>query len=411
MALDKTKKRGARATIFVFDILDPKDKELLYHWLESDLLAWVHIAPVCGTCSRARQIRNGGPRPLRSDEFPMGLPDLLPGECQRVDLANSMYIESCALFQFCANRGILVTMENPSNSLFWLTEPFVELQHATTLYHSDSQMCMMGGTRPKWTRLVANFSAIDELNVECDGSHRHQPWGKAKDSQGQEVYATSLEAEYPRRFCIALVQCILRQLQRQGMTLMPDALFDVKDNKLFEMQTARIASFNQPRKNKLPPLIPESFAVGVFYVKHASDVPLALHSKSTKPLEVFTKTGELATIPKHARFLCRTATTSPFPIGGGYNKAMHVLKLHLDCRGLTATLFQGLLNWGILPISAGRCRMIYRVQLIFRLATVLKRLHNIVWTGANGGFTGRPSLGLLRKKRLEADIQQLQRNA
>ena len=33
-ALDKTKKRGAKATIFVFDILDPKDRELLYHWLD-----------------------------------------------------------------------------------------------------------------------------------------------------------------------------------------------------------------------------------------------------------------------------------------------------------------------------------------------------------------------------------------
>jgi hypothetical protein len=65
IALDKTKKRGAKATIFVFDILDPKDKELLYHWHESDLLAWAHNAPVCGTCSRARQIRNGGPRPFK----------------------------------------------------------------------------------------------------------------------------------------------------------------------------------------------------------------------------------------------------------------------------------------------------------------------------------------------------------
>ena len=37
LALDKVRKKGARATIFVFDILNPKDKELLYHWLESPL--------------------------------------------------------------------------------------------------------------------------------------------------------------------------------------------------------------------------------------------------------------------------------------------------------------------------------------------------------------------------------------
>ena len=34
--------------------------ELLHYWLKSDLLVWVYRAPVCGLCSRARQIRNGG---------------------------------------------------------------------------------------------------------------------------------------------------------------------------------------------------------------------------------------------------------------------------------------------------------------------------------------------------------------
>ena len=38
LALDKMRKKGAKATNFVFDILDPKDQELLYHWLESDLV-------------------------------------------------------------------------------------------------------------------------------------------------------------------------------------------------------------------------------------------------------------------------------------------------------------------------------------------------------------------------------------
>lgn len=121
-------------------------------------------------------------------KHPMGLPDLAPGERQRVTLANQMYSESCSLFQFCAQRGILVTMENPSNSLFWLTQPFIHLQQQVELFHSDSQMCMMGGTRPKWTRLVANFSAIEELNIECDNSHQHQPWGKTTDAHGLQVF-------------------------------------------------------------------------------------------------------------------------------------------------------------------------------------------------------------------------------
>ena len=135
--------RGAQdLPFFVFDILNPKDRALLYHWLESPLLVWVHMAPVCGTCSRARQIRNGGPRALRSDQFPMGLPTLTAAERHRIELANSMYWETCKLFGHCVSLGILVTLENPSRSLFWLTEPFLQLLAAFDIFLSATHKCV-----------------------------------------------------------------------------------------------------------------------------------------------------------------------------------------------------------------------------------------------------------------------------
>ena len=317
LALDKMRKRGARSTIFVFDILDPKDRALLYHWLESPLLVWLHMAPVCGTCSRARQIRNGGPRALRSDQFPMGLPTLNAAEKHRVDLANSMYWETCKLFSYCASLGILVTLENPSRSLFWLTEPFLQLLDAFDIFFSNTQMCMMGGSRPKWTKLAASFSAISEMDVECDNSHSHLPWGKTLDDEGNEVFATSLEAQYPRKFCHALVQCVVRQLQRQGMQVLPDSLFDVRNERVFEMQTARISAQQQSRRSKLPPLISDVASVAVFYVQQPSDVPCSLQCKLDKPLSVFTESGMSAQVPQLARFLRRTATHLPFSLQGG----------------------------------------------------------------------------------------------
>ena len=317
MALDKVRKKGARATIYVFDLLDPKDRELLYHWINSGLLVWVHLAPVCGTCSRARQIKNGGPPPLRSEEFPMGLPGLDANQQLRVDLANAMYVESCKLFSHCVALGILVTLENPRRSLFWLTAPFVQLSEQLQIHFSDSQMCMLGGQRPKWTRLAASFEAITEMNVECDKNHVHLPWGKTFNAEGLEVFATSLEAEYPRKFCISLVQCVLRQLQRQNMAVTPEALFDIKDNRAYEMQTARVTAQQQPRRTKLPPLIPDSFAVGVFYVASAADIASPLQSKLKTEQRVYTKTGEEVSVPANARFLRRSAATSPFSTTGG----------------------------------------------------------------------------------------------
>ena len=157
----------------MFLTLNPKDRELLCHWLDSDLVAWVHMAPVCGTCSRVRQIRNGGPPPLRSEEYLMGLLDLDEAQQLRVDLANAMYLESCKLFDHCIARGILVTVENPTRSLIWLTAHFVRLQEQHEIHFSDSQMRMLGGHRPKWTRFAASFAAIADMNVECDKTHAH----------------------------------------------------------------------------------------------------------------------------------------------------------------------------------------------------------------------------------------------
>ena len=114
-----------------------------------------------------------------------------------------------------------------------------------------------------------------------------------------------------------LVQCVLRQLQRQNMGMLPDALFDVKDSRAFEMQTARISAQQQPRRTKLPPLIPQAFAVGVFYIICAADIACPLQSKLQSQQLAYTKTGEQVSIPAHARFLRRTACTSPFSTTGG----------------------------------------------------------------------------------------------
>ena len=123
IAVDKVKKRSARSSIFQLDLLCMQDRHLLEQWMESELLLWIHLAPVYGTASRARDIRRfpGDPPPLRSNEFPEGLPTLDPSERQRVDLANRLFQYACYLFKFACSKGILATMENPSTSYFWMT--------------------------------------------------------------------------------------------------------------------------------------------------------------------------------------------------------------------------------------------------------------------------------------------------
>ncbi len=311
LALDKIRKRGSKTTIFVFDITKPESRELLMHWLESNLVCWVHMAPVCGTCSRAREIDNGGPPPLRSDDFPMGLPGLNPDERCRVQKANELYLHACLLFEACHARGILVTMENPSYSIFWLTDPFVALLNQVELSFTNFQMCMLGGARPKWTRLAANFHGISEMDLPCDNSHKHLPWGKVMDDSGRWIFATSEEAQYPRKMCVALVECVLRQLQKQGLQMVPSDLSAASNQQFFAATASRISADNQPRKSKLPPLVPEHSSVAVFYADEATDVGASLLTKLPSSRTFYTDSGASQSVPVNSKFLRRSVLTDP----------------------------------------------------------------------------------------------------
>ena len=90
-----------------------------------------------------------GPEPLRSDEFPMGLPSLTDDQRRRVELANEMYTESCKIFSYCVSKGMLATMENPSNSLFWSTTPAQQLRQEVDIHYSEVQMWYDGWTASK----------------------------------------------------------------------------------------------------------------------------------------------------------------------------------------------------------------------------------------------------------------------
>ena len=179
LAVDKLKKKACRSTIpqLQLNLCNRHHQALLEQWLQSPLIAWIHLAPVCGTASRAREIRrfDGDPKPLRSNEKPEELDFLTPVDAERVRIANELFAYACKLFHLACSRGILATMENPRSSYFWITKWVIELMVAWEIYCADFQVCMLGGTRDKWTRIVSNLSGITSLNLKCDRKHHHEP--------------------------------------------------------------------------------------------------------------------------------------------------------------------------------------------------------------------------------------------
>ena len=315
LAVDKIRKTGAYSTIVQLDLRNLEHRALLEEWMQSDLFCWLHLAPACGTASRARNIQRhwSDPKPLRSDDCPHGLPNLSEQDTTRVLIANDLFSYSCKLFQTASAKGVSVTMENPTNSYFWLTDWFLRLRRTTELVIADFQVCMYGGSRPKWTRLVGNFKELLQLIARCDNSH--EPWRFAIDQEGKRVWATSLESKYPKQVCFAILQCVLQALHRHGAILPPTHLQELQTHPLHLAQTAQISAGRQPRGSKLPQVVPDFATTGVFALPSISEIPCNLMSKLAHPVEAHTLDGQGVTIPKGARFL-RSYPLLPQPSKG-----------------------------------------------------------------------------------------------
>ena len=181
--------------------------------VEKDAILHAHFAPSCGTASRASgrpipgQDPRSGSQPLRSNEFPNGLPTLTPSERERVAKANESYKFTIQLIRKLLSLNISVSVENPKNFFFWQVSEVAtllqELQHRHfTIFHH----CMHGGKRDEqtawwsWDPRQPSSNMFSSLALECNMQHSHEPWQSYRNAQGQVVSPTKEEAAYPRYF-------------------------------------------------------------------------------------------------------------------------------------------------------------------------------------------------------------------
>ena len=94
VGIDNVAHKHLTCPILKLDLTTDECLTLVENMLAQDRLAYIHMAPPCGTSSRARLIRRKGrynPPPARSDRFPDGLPSLQGSLRARVDAANRLY--------------------------------------------------------------------------------------------------------------------------------------------------------------------------------------------------------------------------------------------------------------------------------------------------------------------------------
>ena len=311
--VDHKPSTNSKCPMCVLDLVTPAGQEILWKILESPDLRACHLAPACGTSSKARNIPAGpyAPQPLRNSEFPDGFPFLSGQDAARVHAANVLYGLTGSIILHCFHRGILVSVENPANSWFWLVSGMAKTNHlpllSTNLHH-----CMFGASRKKHTKLLRTMPQMTLLGVLCDGKHEHEPWGKLASG----AWATASECAYPPKMCASMAHAFVTQLLSLGA--IPSATSLALDH-LALPRAAQVASGKQPKGKRVKPLVP-AFASYVTLRGPAESLPPAgkLSASFAMPPDVQASPA-LVSLPTGARCLRHSKVPGVSQNGEGHS--------------------------------------------------------------------------------------------
>ena len=225
LSVDKTANRASQIHIAQYDLSDADQVECLMEVLEKEKhrIAAVHLAPACGTASKAREkklvrwAKKGFkiPKPLRSAEKPMGIDGLQGLDKVRTESANLTYAATAQIVAFCVRNNILVSVENPENSLFWLYPDMVTIMQTIGGHSVSFHNCMHGGRRKKLTKWWASSDVYKPLGLFCDESHVHAQWNPVQHGSHLS-FPTSEEAAYPMLLCRRILAIVAQYVLSQG---------------------------------------------------------------------------------------------------------------------------------------------------------------------------------------------------
>ena len=306
------------------DLTQPADQQLFLQWMSSPLVVGLFLAPPCGTCSLARNIqlrdekgrKIQGPIPLRSEVWPEGLPGLGAKDRARVSAANTLYEFVAKIVTLAHSMGLIIVVENPRSSLFWLTRFWKSI--GVPMQYTAHQACAYGGERPKWTVLAWNHPAFSSINRCCPGEgkhHHHKPWGLVRSETGTH-FSTSEETAYPRGLAHAIAKVFAEIMTSYGWSPPSEQLIGTE----VTLQSMRAAATAQPKASKMPPVVREHKSVILIQGPHEAlcEVPISPMQRLKESWTIPAACSSMMTeIPVGAQLLRQT----PLRLNGGTSQA------------------------------------------------------------------------------------------
>ena len=220
--------------ILVLDLTASDGKQILFTILDQPRLFAVHMGLPCGTASRARdrpipaKLRSQGapsPKPLRSADHPLGLPNLTGVNKSKVLSANILYRLALEILLFLAGRDVVISIENPANSYLWPALVALAIQlslEAARLLNQLARVsfhaCCHGSTRRKNTAWLSSPGVYSALNAVCDYSHDHDDWTVKLTIDGWQ-FDTASEAAYPTLLAQRATSCLVSEARKRNWLL------------------------------------------------------------------------------------------------------------------------------------------------------------------------------------------------
>ena len=193
-----------------FDVVDSDRWDFVMQLIYAGAVVFIHFGTPCNTFSAARK-DDGGPPPLRSQEFPDGLPSLQGVWQDHLFLGNlfkDRTFEACLALVLTGGN---FSIENPLLSLIWETDQFKFLFRHSRAFFVDFDQCAFGAPSMKPTRMmITHERLVQSLKRNCPGNHRHEVLkGKVFSAQfGRVVYRTKLAQVYPFDMCMAIAKAV-----------------------------------------------------------------------------------------------------------------------------------------------------------------------------------------------------------
>ena len=191
------------------DVVDAQVWQRVLRVLREGVVFYLHCGTPCNTFSSARK-DDGGPPPLRSLEYPMGLPDLSLDNWCLVQLGNLFLGHTCEACVIVFDHGGDFSIENPLLSLMWVTYLMDNLIFHARALAIDLEQCAFGAPSRKPTRLECSNELFDPLAITCPGGHGHiKLKGKVIDPEtGKRVFKTKAAQVYPWALCAAFASVV-----------------------------------------------------------------------------------------------------------------------------------------------------------------------------------------------------------